>query len=157
MLDSTDLSEITPADTVVGERSRALLAVWDRLKKDRIAPLHEEITPALPPGVTPWIWNTDVIEAGKDFRFRFGGQPVVEFMGEPHSGVLLSEMPDCPFFTRLRTILTHCVRQRKPVAWGQTRESNDHPANEVLVLPLSGDGADITGLIGVMEAWPVTS
>ncbi|MGA7673497.1 MAG: PAS domain-containing protein [Rhizomicrobium sp.] len=147
-------------DAIVGEKSRALHALWRKLTGDRLAPKREEITLSLVRNLTPWLWTVDVVDNGADFRFRLTGDRVTQFLDGCHAGMLLSELPINLFFERLRHTLAHCVEHRRPVAVGPVRsgyEGKEHWEVEAVVLPLSEDGKTINCLMGAMEIWPIGS
>ena len=145
-------------DAIVGDKSRALHAIWQKLTGDRLAPRREEVTLFLVRNLTPWLWTIDVIDDGADFRFRLTGDRIIQFLGECHAGLSLSELPKSPFTERLRHTLAHCVEHRRPVAVGPVQsgyEGKEHWEMEAVVLPLSEDGETINCLMGAIELWPV--
>ncbi len=134
-----------------------LYEIWKNLAGTRLAPRREEITLGLVRSLTPWLWTADVIDDGADFRFRLAGDRVAQFYGQPITGSPLSEFPNAPFFERVRQMLTSCVEQRQPIAFGpvrSSREGKEHWVVEAVVLPLSEDGKTINCLIGALELWP---
>jgi hypothetical protein len=55
-------------------------------------------------------------------------------------------------------IFTECVARSQPVAQGPIPSAlvqREYLESEVVVLPLSDDGAAITSLFGGFEAWPL--
>jgi hypothetical protein len=145
-------------DALVGEKSQALHVLWKNLAGDRLAPKREEITLSLVKNLIPWLWTADVVDNGADFRFRLVGDRLIQFFGKRFSGMLLSEFPDSIFFERVKQIFTYCVEHKQPTAIGPVRssyENKDHWETEAIALPLSDDGENVTGLIGVFELWPI--
>jgi len=142
------------ADQLVSERLVGVLDAWKRTAGGRTAPKREEITPSLLRNALPWIWMIDVIDGGKDFRFRIAGERVIEFMGRRHAGELLSDNLDNPFFQRMRGILSECLHRKKPVAVGPIRSNlkgKEFFEMEVVVMPLSEDGQTVTTVFGAMD------
>jgi hypothetical protein len=142
------------ADQLVSERLVGVLDAWKRTAGERMAPKREEITPSLLRTALPWIWMIDVIDGGKDFRFRIAGERVIEFMGRRHAGELLSDNLDNPFFQRMRAILEECHLRKKPVAAGPIRSNlkgKEFFEMEVAVMPLSEDGHSVTNLFGALD------
>jgi hypothetical protein len=142
------------ANQLVSEKLVGALDAWKRVAGGRLAPKREEITPALLRSVLPSIWMIDVIDGGKDFRFRFAGDRVIQFMGRRYAGELLSDHVDVPFFQRMRAILVECVTRKSPVAVGPLRsnlEGKDFLEMEVVVAPLSEDGMTVNCLFGAMD------
>lgn len=142
------------ADQLVSERLVGVLDAWKRTAGNRMAPKREEITPSLLRTALPWIWMIDVIDGGKDFRFRIAGERVIEFMGRRHAGELLSDNLENPFFQRMRGILLECHKHKKPVAVGPIRSNlkgKEFFEMEVVVMPVSEDGQNVTTLFGAMD------
>jgi hypothetical protein len=142
------------ADQIVSERLVGALDAWKRAAGERMAPKREEITPGLLRTALPWIWMIDVINDGKDFRFRIAGERVIEFMGRRLAGELMSDHSDNPFFQRMRAILVECHQRKKPVAVGPIRSNlkgKEFFEIEVVVMPLSEDGEHVTTLFGALD------
>jgi len=142
------------ADQLVSERLVGVHDAWKRTAGERMGPKREEITPSLLRTALPWIWMIDVVDGGKDFLFRIAGERVIEFMGRRHAGELLSSNLENPFFQRMHAILVQCHRQRKPVAAGPVRSNlagKDFLEMEVVVMPLSEDGRNVTTLFGALD------
>jgi len=153
-------SHFKPAAALVGDRARATYALWESVKGSRLAPKRQEITLALVRTLAPWMWIVEVVDDGKDFRFRQAGDRVVQFVGRRYSGMVLSELPSDPFYDRLQNILRCCWNQKAPVAFGPVRSAHpgkEHWEVEVVALPLSDDGDKVTALFGVVELWPISS
>jgi hypothetical protein len=150
-------SEFKPADKTVGEKSRALFALWQALKGERLAPKREEVTLSHTRALTSSLWFIDVVDGGKDYRFRLSGEEIVRFLGGRHTGLLLSELSDNPFFARLRKMLSHCVAHGKPLSFGPavtTYPGKEHWEMEMVALPLSEDGRNVSCLMGTLQLWP---
>ncbi len=96
----------------------------------------------------------DVIDGGKDFRFRLAGDRVIQFLGRRYAGELISESLDNPFFQRMRAILAECTQHKKPLAVGPIRSNlmgKEFFEMEVVLMPLSEDGRHVTTLFGAMD------
>ena len=149
-------TQLKSADAAVGEKSRALHAIWKSTLGSRMAPKREEITLGMVRNLSPWLWVIDVVDGGADFRFRLTGDRIVQFFGHTFTGVLLSELHESPFFQRMRHTLTHCVEHQAPVAIGPIAagyEDKNYWEMEAVVLPLSEDGKIVNCLMGAMELW----
>ncbi|MDE2109731.1 MAG: PAS domain-containing protein [Alphaproteobacteria bacterium] len=154
----TPHNDLKPANAIVGEKSQALLALWSKLKGDRMAPKREEVTLTHVRALSPWVWTIDVVDGGADFRFRLAGDRIIQFLGKRYSGSLMSSLPESPFFERLHRTLSYSVEHKRPVAVGPVRsdyEGTDHWEVEAVALPLSDDGENVTGFLGAMEVWPL--
>lgn len=149
------------SSTVSGPISERLIevhAAWERTAAGRMAPRREEITPALLKSALPWIWMVDVVDGGKDFRFRIAGDRIIQFLGRRYAGLLLSEFVDQPFFQQMREVLSACTAQRRPLTVGPARsklKGKEYVELEIAVLPLSEDGETVTTIFGAMEIRPI--
>lgn len=149
--------EFKSADACLGEKPRALFAIWQSLKGERLAPKREDVTLSQTRTLTSALWFIDVVEGGNDYCFRLGGEEIVRFLGGRHSGVKLSELASNPFFEAMKRTLDFCVEHRKPVSLGPMASGypgKEHWEMEVVALPLSEDGAAITCVMGTMQLWP---
>lgn len=134
----------------------AALAVWSEAAAGRFGPARDEITPARLRGVTASTFMIDVVDGGADFRFRFAGDRVIQFMGRRLAGSLLSEFAGTPFFDGMQRFFHGCVAGKRPIATGPSRATypgKEHFEMEVLVLPLTADGVKVTGLFGAFDTW----
>lgn len=125
---------------------------WRQIAGERFAPSRKEIVPACFKDVLDSIFIMEVVD-GKDFRFALGGQALVRFMGR-HWGKLLSTMPPSPYYDGMRIMFELCVETAAPVARGPfhiVRDRFNSHLMEVLVMPLSADGATVTDLLGAVE------
>ena len=150
-------SILTP-DSATGDKARAIYAIWKDLAGERFAPRRQDITLPQVSKLSPWLWLIDVMDGGRDFRFRLAGDRIVQFLGGRHQGMRLSELPLNPFFVRMRHTLVHCVEHKKPIALGPVETGypgKEHWAMEVVVLPLSDDGETVDCMLGTMELWPL--
>jgi hypothetical protein len=93
---------------------------------------------------------------GEDFRFSFAGEQVIQFMGTRLSGKMLSETAGTPFFDAMQRFLEQCVETKIPLKAGPLRAvypGKEHLEMEVIVLPLSDDGREVTAILGAFETW----
>jgi hypothetical protein len=144
--------------TLTSDKLRAAYDVWQELRTGRIGPKRDEIAPSRLRGVLPWTFTIDVIDGGKDFRFRFAGDRIIQFMGRRFAGSLLSEHVGNLFFDRMRAMYSGCVATKAPITSGvsqTTYPGKEFLEIEALVLPLSEDGLTITTLFGAFDSWQV--
>ncbi|MDE2183556.1 MAG: PAS domain-containing protein [Alphaproteobacteria bacterium] len=152
------MNHLKPVETMVSERNRALHEIWKSRAEDRVAPRRGDITLSLVRTLTPWMWMVDVLEQGKDFRFRLSGDNVNQFLGGNYTGQSLSLLPHSRFVERVRRALAHCVEHKEPVALGPVASGyagKEHWEVEIVALPLSEDGQAINCLMGAIELWPL--
>ena len=70
------------------------LETWHRWREDRPAPTWNDVTLyTLPPLVLPFSVVLDVIDDGKDFRYRYWGSGLTTLFGRDDTGRLVSELP----------------------------------------------------------------
>jgi hypothetical protein len=144
------------AQKLTSDKLKAAYAVWDAARAGRIGPRRDEIVPTTLRGVLPFTFTMDVVDDGKDFRFRFAGDRIYQFMGRRFAGSLLSEQTDSTFFDNMRTVFSACVAARAPITSGvrqATYPGKDHLEFEAMVLPLSENGVDVAHLFGAFESW----
>jgi hypothetical protein len=145
---------LKPATSVAGQINNALLAIWQRIRANRIAPTREEITLGMVRGLSSHFWLIDVIDGGADFRFRLTGDRIVQFLDNNPTGKLLSQLKDGTFRQRMMAAFSHSVQTRQPVAIGPAPLDyigKDYWEIEAVVLPLSQDGETVTCLMGTVE------
>ncbi len=145
-----------PAPALTSERLRVVHEMWNELRGGRVGPKRDEITPARLRAVLPWTFTIDVVDGGQDFRFRFAGDRIIQFMGRRYAGALLSEHTGSRFFDQMRAMYAGCVAAKAPIASGVRQASlpgKEFLEIEALVLPLSEDGVSVTTLFGAFDSW----
>ncbi len=150
------LSEDVFTRTLTSERLRAVYRVWRELAAGRMAPRRAEMTPAHLRRVLPWTFMVEVLDGGGDFRVRFRGDRLIQFMGDPCGATTLAGLRGTDFWDAVDALFRQCVENGKPLASGPKRtqlEGKEHLEREVLLLPLSEDGATVSGLLGAMDTW----
>ncbi|MEI9885390.1 MAG: PAS domain-containing protein [Rhizomicrobium sp.] len=139
---------------LAGEKLVAVQKTWRALAAGGIGPRREDVTPARLRATIPWTFLIDVV--GADFRFRFAGDRIIQFMGRRLQGSLLSEHRGTPFFDGMHDFFSRCVAAKTPQVSGPARAlypGKEHLEMEVVVLPLCDDGLSVTGLLGAFETW----
>ena len=150
------ISEFKAAELVTSDKLADILRIWKTISGERFAPRRDEVTPSRLRSLLPWTWFVEVIDGGADFRFRVAGDRIVEYLGGRHAGLLLSELRGPAFFELMHEIFRYTVKYKRPIAHGPLRASHPNRASfeaEVLVLPLSDDGENVTALFGGFETW----
>jgi hypothetical protein len=145
-------------EELLSPRLAGIHSVWHELAAGRIGPARADVTPARLRGALPWSWVMDVVDDGSDFRFRFAGEQIVQFMGGRHAGSLVSDFKGRPFFDGMLATFSACVRAKRPIIIGPmqaTLEGKDFLEIEVIALPLSDDGNTIANLLGGIDSWPL--
>lgn len=145
---------IEKADDIPSVELRRLYAAWKGRAGDRIGPRRDEISPAELKFALPMLWLWDVVDGGQDYAFRLAGERIKTFMNIDFATKRLSQFPKTLFSDEVRLVFSHCVNDRKPLIVGpapMTYELRKHHTVTVIVLPLSDNGADVTGLLGATE------
>ncbi len=134
---------VAESELAVDERLLGLFRLWESKRGDRALPARADLRPE---ELKPWLGNLivlDVIDGGRDFRYRLVGVNVVRQAGFDMTGKLLSEYPIkdvLPYF-----LATHreVVRLAVP-AFG---EHNPRVAlvrkRRRLILPFGEDGKTV--------------
>ena len=146
------------ADELVSTDLQTVYQTWLTLAGDRPAPKRTDLTPQHFRKHLANVFIIDVLDGGMDFHFRLGGENIVRFMGRRYAGSRLSQLRGAPFFEAMHRIFAHCTVARAPVAAGParpTREGREQMEMEVVVLPLSDDGRNITALFGAFDLKPL--
>jgi len=149
---------IKSPDDAVSDALAQVHAYWRALGRGRIGPARAEIAPQGLRGLTARVWMMDALDGGADFRFRFAGDRIIEFMGRRYAGELLSAYRGRPFFDGMHALLAACMRERRAMALGpipSMLEGREYLEFEVLVMPLSDDGTSVNIVFGAMETWPL--
>jgi hypothetical protein len=156
------LRSLRSADEISSARLKGLFHYWAALKGERLGPSRADLNPAEMREQLGWIWLMDVLDGGDDFRFRMGGDRVVQFFGERLSGnTLKAVLPRAPaFFGRFLDLATRLVETGAPVIGGPSQTSyqpKSYLEIEAVLFPLSDDGVSVTGLMGSIEIKPLKS
>ena len=133
---------------------RRAFVYWRDKARGRIGPKRDEISPQDLKFVLPWVWMWEVVDGGRDFHFRLGGERIKAFMGEQGKIQRLSEFPPSEFADEVRYVFRECVKTRMPLIVGPARTlfapRSYHTVTNI-VLPLSENYEDVTMLIGATE------
>jgi len=128
---------------------------WRNKACGRIGPKRDEINPQELKFALRWVWMWDVVDGGRDFHFRLGGERIKSFMGDHAKIQRLSEFPPSEFSDEIRYVFRECVKTRMPLLVGPARTSfapRSYLTVTNIVLPVSENYDDVTMLIGAVEA-----
>jgi hypothetical protein len=120
-----------------------LLRLWQSKRAARMAPARAEFRPE---DLQPWLGNIillDVIEGGKDFRFRLFGSAVAREAGFDMTGKLLSEYPIKTTLPFLFEVQREVVRRACPALTEHNPAVPNVRRRRRLLLPFSSDGKSI--------------
>ena len=129
---------------------RELHCYWSKRRDGRSMPARADIDIALIPTLLQYVFLVDVIEDGRDFRFRLAGTHFRETTGQAVTGQLIAEVFPQQFGDEVRRIWSKVVEERRPVLgrgnlWITGRE---YVKWEGTVLPLASDDCAINMLLG---------
>ena len=94
------------------------LDLWRGWSGERQAPTWKDVELyLLPPIVLPQTLVVDVIEAGRDYRYRFWGTEYTEHYGADETGLLLSESLGPSFIEATRNQLQTVLERKVPCAF----------------------------------------
>lgn len=145
---AADTSEYETIEAPSAPELVRLHAYWNDRRGARFAPARADIDPADLAPLLPDLMLMDVVDGGRDFRFRLIGTRIVEGLGRDSTGRLFSDLyRDAPAAReRLAGRFQQVLRSRRPV-FGRGRiywvADRGHKSFESAHLPLSGDGAGI--------------
>lgn len=80
------------ADALTSQICRDGLAYWQGLRGDAPLPWREAIDPAAIRSLLPYTFLVDVVDRGRDFRYRLVGTDIVAHTPHDNTGLLLSEI-----------------------------------------------------------------
>lgn len=146
MIDTADDPRLHP-------KLRELWAFWDRLRGARVMPRQDEVHALV---LKPWLGNVlllDVVEGGRDFRYRVYGTIVVEHFGFDLTGRLVGECADQigpkPLLEYRRV-----AESGRPEAVARiSPAARDYLQMDKLALPLAAaDGGPVTRILAGLYA-----
>lgn len=147
-------------EAIVGGQLLDVYVTWKSLAKGRVGPPRSELSPARLRRSLTWTFVVDVIDGGRDFRCGFVGDKVMQFFDRRRSAVALSSLRGIAFFDQAELLFRQCVTARKALVSGPKQTlyaGKEHLERQVLLLPLSEDGVQITGLLGAFATWQLGS
>lgn len=128
---------------------------WSRLAADRL-PKRSEIDPIAIQEALSNIMLLDVLEGGRDFRYRLAGGAVERNFGSSVKGVLLSDIVKAfPSIEPIIEVKRRCAATASPYACDEVIFTHFGTSKRVYcsAMPLSEDGVTVSHLfvIGILE------
>ena len=117
---------------------RQLVKCWSDIRGDRAMPTRPEVNPFALRGLLRFTQMFDVIDAGRDFRYRVVGSGIFEQTGLQLTGKCVSELEE-PLRSRMLTALSAVVTGEVPVRLVSDRSAVRQIAykrTEAVFLPL---------------------
>jgi hypothetical protein len=132
-----------------------LLDYWSRKRAGRIGPRRADIDPAEITRHLPHLLMVDVIEGGRDFRFRLVGTRIVDGLGHDNTGKRFSEaFGDQPEALAQLNALFKLVVDRKVPVFGRGRvfwlPEAQYRRYTAGSMPLSEDGVSVNIILSEM-------
>jgi len=135
--------DVAEEHLAVDERLLRLFRLWQSKRRGRRLPARGDLRPE---ELKPWFGNLivlDVIDAGRDFRYRLFGTNIVRQAGFDMTGKLLSEYP-------IKDALPHFFATHREVVRRATPAFGEHNPRVVhvrrrrrLILPFGEDGKTV--------------
>ena len=130
------------------------LQTWQRLRGERRMPSRAELTPRAMRGFLKYTALVQVLDGGRDFRFRVAGDAVNIQQGMMLQGITTSDIDArIPGYgSQLRRAYARVLRRREALAYSGLyfRPADQHAfRHEAIMAPLGDDGETMDHLIVV--------
>jgi hypothetical protein len=137
-------------DRIKAEKLRDIYRYWRGKCRDGALPSRADLDPMDIPALLPHVFLVDIVDGGRDFRYRLLGTHIIDSVGFEYTGQLVSEfMRGREEAMQARDYHT-LFESREPqhvignlVAFGR-----DYMRFERVVCPLSSDGGAIDMIFG---------
>jgi hypothetical protein len=150
-MSGTNYRTLVDGSEITSPKLARLFEYWNGKARGRWAPTRADINPAEIPRLLPWVWLVDVIAGGTDFRFRIGGEKLIDFIGHRMAGETMAPHRDEPFLGHVAQAFDVCVSTKKPLLRPCAPTRYERRANfmtEGVLLPLSDNGTDVSQIFG---------
>ena len=128
---------------------RRLLACWNEIRGARAMPTRSALNPFILRSSLRFVQLFEIVNDGKDFRFKVMGSGIVEQTGLHLTGKCISELESVGVRTRVTAALRRVLETRGPVRLTADHSALGHLAHkqtEAIWLPL-GDEARVTHIL----------
>jgi hypothetical protein len=131
------------------------LHYWQAIKTDRL-PSRHEIDPIDIPDLLPNIMLLDVLESGRDFRYRLAGTAIERNFGASIKDLTLGAIVQSfPSVKPILDVKINCVQTASPYACDAAVFTHFGTKKQVycIAMPLSDDGVTVSQIfaIGILE------
>jgi hypothetical protein len=128
---------------------------WQSLAQDRL-PGRKDLDPVAIPELLPNIMLLDVLEGGRDFRYRLAGTEVEHNFGTSIKGLLLGDIVQAfPSIMPILEVKRRCVATASPYACDAAVFTHFGTKKQVycFAMPLADDGRTVSQIfaIGILE------
>lgn len=137
------------AGDMVAEPLRALLDYWSTLCRAEALPRAELIDPLAMRRALGYVMLVDVVENGRDFRYRLFGSAIAAVSGFDMTGRLLSEHRASPYIREFSMALYRAAMQRRQAVFSQYAPAGTKVTAEWhrVTLPLTDASAAIIRML----------
>ena len=147
----TASTEVAPDPGTLPQPIAEVFARWQTLKGDAdMAPAAAFRLDELPTSVVPWALLYDVVDGGRDLRYRFFGTYRVAAHGADYTGRLVSELEPRAIGDKILTETRRVIERRRPLHVITEGEIHDEAfVYNFLRLPLAGPEEDVARVFAV--------
>ena len=138
-----------PAEEMLDPGLRRLLDTWNQIRGERAMPTRPELNPFVLGGLLRSTQLFDIVDEGRDFRFRVMGSGITEQTGLNVTGKCVSQLDNEQLRGRIAAALWRVCETRAPVRLTARQSAVPHLQHkyiEAIYLPL-GDGETATHVI----------
>jgi hypothetical protein len=137
------------AGDMAAEPLRALLEYWSTLRRTEALPRAELIDPLAMRRALGYVMLVDVVESGRDFRYRLFGSAIAAVSGFDMTGHLLSEHRASPYIREFSMALYRAALARRQAVFSQYAPAGTMKTAEWhrVALPLTDTSAAIIRML----------
>jgi hypothetical protein len=148
-----DGAEMDVADQLAPPLDRAL-AYWQSKRGARTMPSRQDLDPVEMVSFLPNVVLIDVLDGGRDFRYRLIGTNVDDLLQESCTGRSLSEFPERDAAIRESCGRAFATGQPVSRSLAYRGPGEHHVEIQQITLPLSADGRSVNTLMVVITHLP---
>lgn len=151
-MDAEKPPRIVPVQDLTEMAARPLRDVysyWDGLRAGRAMPSRQDMKPMTLGPLLPCLALIEVLDQGRDYRFRLVGTQLDSILRLPLTNSLLSDYPQADGRDSVKESYDLCVQTRQPhLSSGQLGHLDQHfILYDNLILPLSNDDTAVNMLV----------
>ncbi|MDD9876014.1 MAG: hypothetical protein OXR84_01085 [Magnetovibrio sp.] len=149
--------QIIELDPIRHGELTAAAEVWDRWRGDRLAPDWADVVlTELPPPALPFTVVVDLIDGGRDCRYRFWGSGMTRLYGSDETGKRLTETSSEAIADATQRQLAMLLERGGPMAFEvrMPRVSGDFVTKTNLRLPIAEGSGEIGKVITIAQVGP---
>ncbi len=127
-----------------------MLAHWRELRGDRTFPSFEDVDPLAIPDIWANVFVIDLEGYLDDPLFRLAGESFAASTGSPLRNIRISEVPENSLAEQSVSYYREVIERGVPISRGGefTKSDGTIVLYRGVILPMSDDGATISGLLG---------